>query len=36
LPHLCRQDFSLYVRTYWPEEAITSGQWTPPAVANVK
>ncbi len=25
-------DFSLYVRSYWPEAAITSGQWTPPAV----
>src|SRR5262245_42571727 len=25
-------DFSLFVRSYWPEEAITSGSWTPPAV----
>jgi hypothetical protein len=27
-------DFSLYVRTYWPEEAITSGKWTPPPVVK--
>ncbi|HZF15908.1 MAG TPA: DUF1254 domain-containing protein [Steroidobacteraceae bacterium] len=26
--------FSLYVRTYWPQDAITSGQWTPPAVTR--
>lgn len=25
-------DFSLYVRTYWPKEAVINGQWTPPAV----
>ena len=24
--------FSLYVRTYWPEEAILDGTWTPPPV----
>ena len=29
-------DFSLYVRAYWPKEAISSGQWTPPAVVKVK
>src|SRR5215471_19219516 len=29
-------DFSLYVRSYWPEDAILSGQWTPPAVVKVK
>jgi hypothetical protein len=22
--------------SYWPEEAITSGQWTPPAVVKAK
>ncbi|CAM2155253.1 DUF1254 domain-containing protein [Pararobbsia alpina] len=27
-------DFSLYVRAYWPEQAITSGKWTPPAVVK--
>jgi hypothetical protein len=27
-----REPFSLYLRAYWPEPAITSGEWTPPAV----
>ena len=27
-------DFSLYVRSYWPQAAITSGKWTPPAVVK--
>jgi hypothetical protein len=25
-------DFSLFIRAYWPQEAIASGKWTPPAV----
>jgi hypothetical protein len=29
-------DFSLYVRCYWPEDAITDGKWTPPAVTKVE
>jgi hypothetical protein len=29
-------DFSLYIRTYWPEDAITEGRWTPPAVVKVR
>jgi hypothetical protein len=29
-------DFSLYIRTYWPEDAILSGTWTPPAVVKAK
>lgn len=29
-------DFSLYVRTYWPQAAITGGKWTPPAVIPAK
>jgi hypothetical protein len=29
-------DFSLYLRAYWPEEAITQGRWTPPAVTKVQ
>jgi hypothetical protein len=29
-------DFSLYIRTYWPEDAILNGTWTPPAVSKVK
>ena len=28
-------DFSLYIRTYWPEESILNGTWTPPAVIKV-
>jgi hypothetical protein len=29
-------DFSLYIRSYWPEEAILNGKWTPPAVVKTK
>ena len=29
-------DFSLYVRTYWPEDDIFSRNWTPPAMVKVK
>jgi len=29
-------DFSLYIRTYWPEDAVLNGSWTPPAVMKVK
>ena len=32
LPSPRGEDFSLYVRAYWPEPAVTSGQWTPPGV----
>jgi hypothetical protein len=28
-------DFSLYIRAYWPDVAITSQQWQPPAVQRV-
>jgi hypothetical protein len=27
-----RDNFSLYIRAYWPKPAIASGQWTPPLV----
>jgi hypothetical protein len=27
-------DFSLYIRTYWPEPAALNGQWVPPAVVK--
>ena len=33
LPAPRGEEFSLYVRAYWPLPAITGGQWTPPAVA---
>lgn len=29
-------DFSLYVRAYWPTEAVTNGSWTPPAVVRIQ
>jgi len=29
-------DFSLFVRAYWPQQAITSGKWTPPAVTRAQ
>ena len=29
-------DFSLYIRSYWPEGAILNGKWTPPPVMEVK
>ena len=29
-------DFSLFMRSYWPEAAITEGRWTPPPVSRVK
>jgi len=25
-------EFSLYIRAYWPKDAILNGTWTPPAV----
>lgn len=32
LPSPKNADFSLYIRTYWPDEAVLDGRWTPPAV----
>jgi hypothetical protein len=29
-------DFFLFGRAYWPEDAVTSGKWTPPAVQVAK
>ena len=26
--------FSLYLRAYWPEEAVLNGQWKPPIVRH--
>ncbi|MGE0630369.1 MAG: DUF1214 domain-containing protein [Hyphomicrobiaceae bacterium] len=36
LPSPKNAEFSLYVRAYWPDDAITRGQWTPPAVVKNK
>lgn len=27
-----REDFSLYIRSYWPKAEVMDGSWTPPAV----
>ena len=27
-------DFSLYIHVYWPEPAVLTGQWVPPAVVK--
>ena len=35
LPSPTNGEFSLYVRAYWPDDAITRGQWTPQAVVKV-
>lgn len=32
LPSPKGADFSLFMRAYWPEEAVTSGKWMPPPV----
>ena len=36
LPSPKNAEFSLYVRAYWPDDAITHGRWTPPAVVKVR
>jgi hypothetical protein len=28
--------FSLYIRCYWPEQAVLDGTWMPPQVEKVK
>ncbi|MBB1088243.1 DUF1254 domain-containing protein [Lysobacter sp. SG-8] len=30
-----QDDFSLYIRAYWPQEAITKGTWVPPTIERV-
>lgn len=35
LPAPKGEDFSLFMRAYWPKPEVLSGQWTPPAVARV-
>jgi hypothetical protein len=29
-------DFTLYLRSYWPEAAILEGKWAPPPVLKAK
>jgi len=35
LPAPKGEDFSLYVRAYWPKPAVLDGSWTPPPVERV-
>jgi hypothetical protein len=36
LPAPKNGDFTLYIRSYWPEKEILDGTWTPPGVERVK
>ncbi|MEN0105487.1 MAG: DUF1254 domain-containing protein [Pseudomonas sp.] len=36
LPAPAGADFSLYIRTYWPQPSALDGSWTPPAVNIAK
>ncbi len=36
LPAPKGQDFSLYIRAYWPDPTVTGGQWTPPPVSRIR
>ena len=36
LPAPKGEDFSLYVRAYWPKVEVTDGSWTPPPVKKVE
>jgi hypothetical protein len=31
-----RDEFSIYIRAYWPEETILNGSWTPPAIVRAR
>jgi hypothetical protein len=30
------RNFSLYIRAYWPQNAIVNGEWTPPAIKSAR
>ena len=36
LPSPKGEDFSLFMRAYWPKEEVLNGKWTPPAVVKMK
>lgn len=36
LPAPSGENFSLYIRAYWPKPAIADGSWTPPPVLSAK
>lgn len=31
-----QDDFSLYIRAYWPQDPIVAGEWTPPTIEKVE
>jgi hypothetical protein len=31
-----KENFALYIRSYWPEDTILNGTWTPPAAVKAK
>jgi len=31
-----KEEFSLYIRAYWPKKEILDGTWQPPKVERVK
>ena len=36
LPAPRDEEFSLYLRAYWPDPTVTGGQWTPPPVSRIR
>ena len=36
LPAPKGEDFSLYIRAYWPDSTVVGGQWTPPPVSRIR
>ena len=36
LPSPKSEDFSLFMRAYWPKDEVLNGSWTPPPVVKVK
>jgi hypothetical protein len=36
LPAPAGADFSLYIRAYWPKEAVLDGTWTSPVIRRTK
>ena len=31
-----KENFALFMRSYWPEDVILNGTWTPPGTVKVK
>ena len=30
------EEFSIWLRTYWPDQAVLDGKWQPPAIVKVE